>query len=213
MANRFMFRAMDTVGVGDAESDHAFLVECFHDTGGLGLLRDCADHRRIVLGRTGAGKTALLWELTNRSSTAIDIRPESLALAYISNSTILKFLDEIGVNLDTFFKLLWRHVFTVEVIKARFHMDSADAREGLHDWLRNTFSKKKKQHEKALAYLENWGSKFWEQTDYRIEELTTKFENDVGAEISAVIPLARIGISGGRALSQEEKASVHDRVK
>jgi hypothetical protein len=213
MAQKFRFRTTDTVGVADAESDRAFLSDCFVDTGELNLLVDCADHRRIVLGRTGAGKTALLNQFAETASTVISVRPESLALAHISNSTILQFIHGLGVNLDTFFKLLWRHVFTVEVIKAHFHLDSADAKEGLLDKLLRGifFDGKKRQHEKALAYLEKWGSKFWEQTDYRIEELTTKLESDLKASIATEVPLAKITASGGESLTQEEKAKVVQR--
>ena len=154
MSDRFRFRNTDTIGVADAESDHAFLHDCFVDDGIVDLLLDCDDHRRIVLGRTGAGKTALLNKLVERASTAIVVQPESLALAYISNSTILRFVHELGVNLDVFFKLLWRHVFTVEIIKAHFNLDSAGGSESVLDWIRGQFSDKKRQHEKALAYLE-----------------------------------------------------------
>jgi hypothetical protein len=213
MAHKFRFRTTDTVGVADAESDHLFLDECFVDTGQVDLLLDCADHRRIVLGRTGAGKTALLNQLLERSVTAINIRPESLALAYISNSTTLQFVHGLGVNLDIFFKLLWRHVFTVEIIKAHFHLDSPNAKEGLVEWLHGVFSDKKRQHQKAVEYLERWGSKFWEQTDYRIEELKTKLESELEASITAVIPATKINISGGQSLTQEEKARVVERAK
>jgi hypothetical protein len=213
MAQKYRFRNSDTVGVADAESDRAFLKECFVDTGQLDLLSDCLDHRRIVLGRTGSGKTALLNELSERFSTVITIKPESLALAYITNSTILQFVNSLGVNLDTFFKLLWRHVFTVEIIKAHFHLDSPNAKDGLIDWLRGVFSDKRRQHEKALAYLERWGSRFWEQTDYRIQELTTKFVSELEASIGLDVPLSKIKLSGGEALSQEEKASVIQRAR
>jgi hypothetical protein len=211
---RFRFRSHDHIGAADAESDQAFLRECFIDTGEIDFLLDCDDHRRIVLGRTGAGKTALLTMLSERASgRVIDIKPESLALAYISNSTILQFVNELGVNLDTFFKLLWRHVFTVEVIKAHFHLDGAGTKGSLVDWIGTHFSDKKRQHEKALTYLEKWGSKFWEQTDYRIEELTTKLESDLKASISSVLPVAKMTLGGAQALSQEEKGAVVERAK
>ena len=213
MAGKYRFRTTDTIGVADAESDHAFLQDCFIDTGEVDLLLDCEDHRRIVIGRTGAGKTALLNQVLEQTPTAINIRPESLALAYISNSTILKFVYSLGVNLDTFFKLLWRHVFTVEIIKAHFHLDGSHGNDGVMEWLRGVFSDKKRHHEKALAYLEQWGSKFWEQTDYRIEELTTKLESDLKASISAEIPVTKINVSGGQSLSQEERAKVIERAK
>lgn len=211
MADRFRFRSTDTIGVADAESDHAFLRDCFVDDGIVDLLLDCEDHRRIVLGRTGAGKTALLSKLVEKASSAITVQPESLALAYISNSTILKFVHDLGVNLDVFFKLLWRHVFTVEIIKAHFHLDSSRGSESVLDWIRGQFSDKKHQHEKALAYLENWGSKFWEKTDYRIEELTTKLERDLKASIGGALHIANFDISGDQKLSQEQKARVVER--
>jgi hypothetical protein len=211
MADKFRFRSTDTVGVADAESDHAFLQDCFVDNGALELLLDCADHRRVVLGRTGAGKTALLTQLTDQTMTAITVKPESLALAYISNSTILKYVYSLGVSLDVFFKLLWRHVFTVEIIKAHFHLDSNNAKESLLDWIRMQFSEKARQHEKALRYLETWGSKFWEQTDYRIKELTTKLEGDLKASIGVFVPPVKFDISSGQVLSQEERAQVIER--
>ncbi len=210
---KFRFRSHDHIGAADAESDQAFLRECFIDNGDIDLLLDCNDHRRIILGRTGAGKTALLTHLSERTNRVITIKPESLALAYISNSTILQFVNELGVNLDTFFKLLWRHVFTVEVIKAHFHLDSAAAKEGFVEWLKNQFSDKRRQHEKALSYLEKWGSRFWEQTDYRIEELTTKLENELRTSISTVLPPTKIVLGGAQALSQEEKGKVVERAK
>ena len=210
---KYRFRSHDHIGAADAESDQAFLRDCFINTGEIDLLLDCNDHRRIILGRTGSGKTALLTQVAERTNGIINIKPESLALAYISNSTILQFVNELGVNLDTFFRLLWRHVFTVEIIKAHFRLDSAAAKEGLMDWLRSQFSDKRRQHEKALAYLEKWGSKFWEQTDYRIEELTTKLENDLKASISSVLPATKITIGGAQALSQEERGTVVERAK
>ncbi len=146
-----------------------------------------------------------------KASSAITVQPESLALAYISNSTILKFVHDLGVNLDVFFKLLWRHVFTVEIIKAHFHLDSSRGSESVLDWIRGQFSDKKHQHEKALAYLENWGSKFWEKTDYRIEELTTKLERDLKASIGGALHIANFDISGDQKLSQEQKARVVER--
>lgn len=211
MVDKFRFRSTDTIGVAEAESDHAFLQDCFVDSGIVDLLLDCDDHRRVILGRTGAGKTALLNKLAERASTAIMVQPESLALAYISNSTILRFVHDLGVDLDVFFKLLWRHVFTVEIIKAHFHLDSAGENASVLEWIRNQFSEKKRQHEKALSYLEKWGSKFWEQTDYRIEELTTNLVNDLKASIGASLNIANFEISGDHKLSQEQKAKVVER--
>jgi hypothetical protein len=213
MKHKFRFRSHDHIGAADAESDQAFLRDCFIDTGDVEMLLDCNDHRRIVIGRTGAGKTALLSQLSERTNRVIDVKPESLSLAYISNSTILQFVHSLGVDLDIFFKLLWRHVFTVEAIKAHFNLDSYNAKESFLERIKAHFSEKRKQHEKALAYLERWGSKFWEQTDYRIEELTTKLENDLKASIGSALPHLKIGVDAARTLTQEEKGKVIERAK
>lgn len=211
---KFKFRIHDTVGGADAESDQAFLKECFIETGDLDILLDCTDHRRIVLGRTGAGKTALLTHLTDKGSKrVINIEPEGLALSYISNCTILQFVEGLGVNLDTFFKLLWRHVFTVEIIKAHFHLDGAQSMGGLIAWLQSIFNDKKRQHEKALSYLEKWGSSFWEQTDYRIKELTTKLENELQSSISSSVPHFGAKLKAGTELTREERANVVERAR
>ena len=57
---KFTFRKHATIGAAAAEEDAKFLSECFVDTGDLEVLLDCSDRRRIILGRTGAGKSALL---------------------------------------------------------------------------------------------------------------------------------------------------------
>jgi hypothetical protein len=108
----------------------------------------------------------------------------------VSNSTILRFLRDLGVKLDIFFRLLWRHVFSIEILKRRFKIiDETQKRtffERMHDTFRN------REQRQALDYLRKWGGeKFWEETDYRIREITTKLETEVeqsvGAEVAARI--------------------------
>jgi len=61
-----------------------------------------------------------LMQFASKEAThVIGIKPESLALNYISNSNILDFVLQLGVSLDIFFRLLWRHVFVVEVLRFR----------------------------------------------------------------------------------------------
>ena len=108
---RFRFKRTDSIGAAAAEDDGEVLKDCYVDTGALQLLQDIGDRRRIVLGRTGTGKSALLAILEqSQPERAIKLSPEHLALTYVANSTILNFFGSIGVNLDPFFKLLWRHV-------------------------------------------------------------------------------------------------------
>ena len=59
-------------------------------------------------------------------TNAIVINPETLAFNYLTNSTILQFFLEAGVKLDLFFKLLWRHVFTVELLRNRYDLKTKE---------------------------------------------------------------------------------------
>jgi len=131
--DRFIFRPLDTIGAAAAEEDIEFLKDCFVEQGYLEVLKDGKDTRRILLGRTGSGKTALLSKLLETEERCIEIKPESLALAYVSNSTIIQFVSELGVDLDIFFKLLWRHVFTVELLKQHFGIDTLGGCTDRHD--------------------------------------------------------------------------------
>lgn len=51
----------------DAESDTQLLDECFVDSGYLSKLLDTNDTSSIVVGRTGAGKSALLHKVMNKA--------------------------------------------------------------------------------------------------------------------------------------------------
>ena len=209
--DKFRFRQLDTIGVAAAEEDFDFLKDCFVDTGHLRVLSDCADPRSIVVGRTGSGKTALLKRLSESEERVIDIRPESLALSYISNSTILNFFDRLGVKLDIFFKLLWRHVFTVELIKFHFRISDESSKNSFFQQIRNLFLDDKDK--KALQYLENWGSQFWQETEYRIKEVTTKLEEDLKGSIKPRFPSIRFGFSATNKLVASEKAQIIERAQ
>jgi len=179
--SKFRFRNLDRIGAADAEDDRHFLQSCFIDTGDLVALRNCADPRTIVLGRTGTGKTALLHRLSYLEERTISVNPEALSLSYISNSTILTFLSELGVNLDIFYKLLWRHVFAVEIIKTHFNITTEKDLSSFRARIRNYFRSQKDRN--AIDYLEKWDTTFWQETEYRIREVTTEFENQVKASV------------------------------
>jgi hypothetical protein len=213
MTSKFRFRQHDNIGVADAEQDHAFLRQCFIDAGDIAILRRADDPHRIVLGRTGAGKTALLFHLSEAVQNSIEVKPESLALAYISNSTILQFVHQLGVNLNIFFKLLWRHVFTVEVLRAHFRLDTEQKTQNVLDWIANFFSTRNHKHSQALEYLKKWGSTFWEETDYRIKELTTKLESDLKASIDGAKLGIPLSFTSGGSLTEEQKQEIVHRAQ
>lgn len=186
-SGQYTFKKHDSLGSNDAEDDIPFLAECFEDTGDLKLLAEVSNPRRIVLGRTGSGKTSLILELKKRHLQVISLRPEDLSLNYITNSTIIRDLSELGVPLDHFFKLLWRHVLSVTLLQARFPLNDETQVDGwldkLTSFLDGTFRKNRKlqrgHREKALKYLSDWGNSFWEECESRTQEVTNKFSQSV----------------------------------
>ena len=175
---KFIFKSNQTIGAAAAELDEYYLSQCFIDTGDLPIICDCEDPRRLLVGRTGAGKSAIIMKLPDCVENLIIIRPESLALTYISNSNVIKFFIEAGVKMDIFYRLLWRHVFVVEILKSRFKIESEDSKKSFIDSLWRLVPKNKK-HELALEYLRDWGESFWKETEYRIQEVTTKLEDEL----------------------------------
>jgi len=208
---KYRFRRVDNIGAADAEEDKKFLENCFIDTGDLAVLRDCSDPKRIVVGRTGSGKTALLQKLVTIEERVIEIKPESLALSYISNSNILQFFSELGVKLDIFFRLLWRHVFTVEILKYHFKIKTEQDKRTFLQKIYDKFTDKKNRE--ALKYLEKWGKSFWEETEYRIKELTTQLESDLKSSVESKIPALSFEAGAGGKLSKKQKEEIVHRAQ
>lgn len=210
-ASMFKFRKHDIIGNPSAESDDEFLSACFIDNGELDILCNCSNQSGIVIGRTGAGKTALLKILLEREERAIALDPYSLACGYISNSTVLKFFESLNVKMDLFYRLLWRHVFVVEILKLHFGLDSEEEKVRLFDTLRYTLLRRK-SHLEAFNYLNNWGTKFWETTEDRIREITRKVETDLKASADASIhDLIRLGVAGAQRLTEDQRHEIVQR--
>ncbi|MEO3430810.1 hypothetical protein AAFN88_18290 [Pelagibius sp. CAU 1746] len=203
-----VFRRTWKIGAPDAESDERFLSTCFVDTGALEELRDCQEPRRIVVGRTGIGKTALLKQLQKSEENVIELQPEVLSLNHLSNSNIIKFLEEIDVHLDLFYKVLWDHVLAVELIRRKFDIRSEPTMNNFFDNILPNFSKKSMAREKAIAYLREWGDKFWTETEYRVKEFTTKLENDVKAAVGGQLSGVSFGVDAAKSLTSEQKGEI-----
>ena len=217
-AGSFRFKNTDQIGAAGAEEDE-FLSNCFVDTGYLRILEDLKDRRQIILGRTGSGKSALLLMFAeNKRDHVITISPEALALTYVSNSTILGFFANLGVNLDPFFKLLWRHVLTIEILSHYFSKHEPGKKSSLGEMIRGIFSsgsRKDQEIQEALNYLETWGKGFWKETEYRVKEITQKVENSLDAEIETTLGGKYAKVEGKLAssdfLTKEKKSHLVDR--
>jgi len=202
----FVFRRHMSIGEPDAESDSKFLDSCFVNNGDFDVICDTDDPKCIVVGRTGAGKSALIEQVISKNENVISIEPEELALNHISNSTIIRFFEGLGVDLDIFYNLLWRHVFTVELIKYKYNINSEGEKKSFIDRM-NIFDRDPKKR-KALKYIESWGEKFWLDTTVRVQEFTTKLEEQLEAAIRAKHPGLEINAAAVSVLTDEVKSQI-----
>lgn len=215
----FRFKKTDHIGAADADQDLEYLSNCFIDTGDFEVVENFDDHRQILLGRAGSGKSALISKLKwTYGNQVITIEPENLALTHISNSTILKFFSDLGVNLDPFFKLLWRHILTIEILTHHFSLHGQKIETSLMDRLNSMFSgtsRKDKEMKEAIKYLKNWGEKFWEETEFRVKEIASRVEDSLGGELSSELGIPKNKLKGelkaGRKISEEQKSELVNR--
>ncbi|MCD4723664.1 MAG: hypothetical protein K8R63_02390 [Bacteroidales bacterium] len=173
MKIQYKFKRNVDIGSLDAENDK-FLISAFVDKNDLSILQNINDPKSIILGRTGTGKSALINYLETKEKNVVRIEPESMSLRHLSNSNIINYFKDLDVKLDLFYKVLWKHVFIVELIKVHFDNNISKSKSVL-EWLKSQFSDKSKKH--SIEYLETWGDRFWENTEYRIRELETSLES------------------------------------
>ena len=211
-ATQFCFRKSDRLGAPAAEDDDQFLEHCFIDTGELEVLANTQDARSVIVGRTGCGKTALLTHLRNSHTHVASIEPEHLSLQYLSNSEILTYLHSLGVRLDLFYRLLWRHIFTVELIQLRFDISTKDKQRNFLTKIQQLIGVNARQ-QAAFDYLRDWGESFWCDTEYRIKEVTQKLERDVTAGLGVKANALMGAVSGRSKLTESETAEIVKRAQ
>lgn len=87
--------------------------------------------------------------------------------------------------MELFYRLLWRHVFAVELIKSRFNIVNEQSRDSFLIQIKNrVFGNKSRQE--AIGYLVEWGESFWKETDYRVKEITKTLEKELGASLGGL---------------------------
>lgn len=199
---KFKFNRQADVGALDAARD-GFLEECFFDKGDLQALADLGNHKSIIIGRTGSGKSALIERLqSTQPGRVIFIDPHDLSLSYIANNNTLREFERLGVSLKPFYRVLWKHVFVTEIIRCHFNIETQRERDNLFTRLDELLHRNKAKQE-AIQYFRDWGDKFWETTEIRVKEIVKKaaqeLERSVNGNVSASIPAT---VTGGMEASQ-----------
>jgi hypothetical protein len=79
------------IGALDAETDERLLSTCYVDNGCLEAVRDIHNPQSIIIGRTGAGKSATLIRLAQVEQNVVLVEPLELAFKHIENSAVISF--------------------------------------------------------------------------------------------------------------------------
>lgn len=199
------------LGGQQAEAD-PLLEKAFYESGHYKSVQRRDDPRCFLIGRTGGGKSAILKHLeASLPEHVVRINPEDLSLPYITDLGAIQYLASIDVNLDPLFIALWKHVLLVEVIKHRYKVDSPGAKQNFMTALADKI-KKDASKKAALDYLNDFEGKFWCETDERVKDITTRFEEqlDVEAKASFGVPhfgALAVGGNGSSAKSTETRAA------
>jgi hypothetical protein len=113
MSNPIIIKKGLKVGELDAEADRDLLGACFINNGQFDAIVDVLSPASIILGRTGSGKSAFLLEASSSVEHSILLDPNDISIRFLEHSNIIQFFNEIGVKLDLFYRILWRHILTI----------------------------------------------------------------------------------------------------
>lgn len=198
------------VGALDAEGDSDLLNRCFVDNGYLTRLMDVDSPESIILGRTGSGKSALLYRIKSIAQKVVKLDPNDISVRFLEYSDIIQFFSALNINLDLFYKLLWRHVLTVEFLKLRYDIKNEFESRSFMDGLVSKFNRDVTR-KKALEYFSEWGDRFWQDTDEQLRMITKKLESDTKSSIGAKYANVSLSLEGAKKLSDEDRIEITQR--
>lgn len=140
------------VGDLEAETDKELLSKCFVDNGDVELLVDVERPESIIVGRTGSGKSALILRINEVVEKSVVLDPNDISIRFLEHSDVIQFFEGLNVNLDLFYRYLWRHILTVELLKLRYSLKSESDSNNLWDKLFSLVGRDTAKKE-GLAYF------------------------------------------------------------
>ncbi|MDO8749915.1 MAG: hypothetical protein Q7K03_02050 [Dehalococcoidia bacterium] len=209
----FKFKPAVNFGAAAAELD-TLLGSCFISTAYYDQISDISNPKCGIVGRAGTGKTAILEQLKREKDHYVVLNPEELAFQFLGGSELIRALRKSGVNLDYFYKLLWRHVFVVEILKHFFPEESR--RYGkvsqLMERIKGTI-RPDRDRDRALQYLDDWGATILQVPQERIRQIHDTFEKRLQADLGVTGPWATVfGLEASAKGEMTWKRDIDERV-
>lgn len=207
----FRFRSDTKIGTGVAENDN-LQDDTFLATSAYRGIADTANPVCVLVGKAGAGKSAIIKQIhLDNPANSVTLKPQSLAFHFLDGLELLDALRTTGVNLSLFYKLLWRHVFAVEILKLKYPEDARTGT-GFVESIKSKlpFRRNDKKRDAALSYMATWGDDFFKSTEHRIQDVTNTLETKLKGSLNASGGWNQVfGISanaeGSRKISQQVK--------
>ena len=140
----------------------------------------------------------------------IKLSPHDLSLNFIATNKVIAFFEEAGVNLSPFYILLWKHLLVVELIKEKYQIKDEVTYKSFMRSITSIVSKKDRNKELALDYFEKWGNKFWQTTEQRIHELTSRVESSLTAGVNGKLSDITFNTEGAKKLSAEQRTEIKE---
>lgn len=198
---KFLLRRTMNLGTGMAENDGEFLKKCFLETPEYETLLNFEVKKMILLGRTGAGKTALLKILLeNKDLVPIEIKPATFMMQYITNVPFIRSMKEANLNLSVFYKFLWMHEIISNIIKQYFsYIKNKDFYVALSEILGTSGRMKELKN-----YLNQNDGVFYKEES--IQRITSGLEHKVGVELG----FQNFSYMAG-SLSNEQKSEIQSK--
>jgi len=201
------FRSNFSFGGVMAESD-PLLPAAYWDNGDYEAIASQSDPRCFVIGRTGSGKSAAFQHLEERyTGQVIRILPEDLSLPYIVNLDVIRQLRALDVHIEPFLIALWKHILIVEILRFRYRINSPDEKQNVLTTLRQLVARDTRRM-KAIDYLNEFGDKFWSETDERVKQVTETFERKINSAADVHANASVIGAKGSASLDHQIKREI-----
>lgn len=199
------------VGKNAAEEDEDLLYECFVGNSALSETLDVTRNASILSGRTGSGKSAIIQYIT-RTKNAAFISPSEMAMTHIANSDILRFLHDIGADLNLFFQAVWKHALLVEFIRLRYKIRDEQQSQ---NWFSSIYDRVKgdKSKSRAIEYLRDYAGSLWIEMDENLRQFTQSYEKKFQAELGIDVSKFATKAGYGANLSQQNKSEFIARVR
>lgn len=211
MRNNHIITRDIRVGKNAAEEDLEILFDCFVDSVALHDALDLNNNASIISGRTGSGKSAIIQYILNREKTAY-LSPLEMAMTHISNSDVMRFLNDIGADLNLFFQAIWKHVLLVEYIRLKYNLTDETKSK---TWFNSIYERFRADRSKAKAveYLEKYSGNLWITMDENVKHLTDSYEERIQAELKVDVSKFASRAGFGANMSQQHKSEYIARVR